>query len=146
MRLPLGLFSWVDRLSCPQFSSYNIPSSPVNNFVFLLKMLSSTLISFLHCGSPNCVQYSRWGHNNTKYSARIIFFNLLAVFNKIQDVFCLLGWLGTLLAHVEPAVNPQISYCLTALQPLFSLCLCLSLLQQSCWTHHFPLLNFIQIC
>ncbi|KAK4807218.1 hypothetical protein QYF61_024338 [Mycteria americana] len=44
-----------------------------------------------------------------------------AIFDTSQDAIGLLGHLGTLLAHIQPAVNqhPQVLLCLAAFQPLF---------------------------
>ncbi|KAK4825833.1 hypothetical protein QYF61_002956 [Mycteria americana] len=44
-----------------------------------------------------------------------------AIFDTSQDAIGLLGHLGTLLAHIQAAVNqhPQVLFCLAACQPLF---------------------------
>ncbi|KAK4811170.1 hypothetical protein QYF61_019801 [Mycteria americana] len=44
-----------------------------------------------------------------------------AIFDTSQDAIGFLGRLGTLLAHIQPAVNqhPQVLFCLAAFQPLF---------------------------
>ncbi|KAK4817737.1 hypothetical protein QYF61_026537 [Mycteria americana] len=44
-----------------------------------------------------------------------------AIFDTSQDAIGFLGHLGTLLAHIQPAVNqhPQVLFCLAAFQPLF---------------------------
>ncbi|KAK4817646.1 hypothetical protein QYF61_023236 [Mycteria americana] len=44
-----------------------------------------------------------------------------AIFDTSQDAIGFLGHLGTMLAHIQPAVNqhPQVLFCLAAFQPLF---------------------------
>jgi len=44
-------------LSC---SSYILPSRPFTVFTALLLMPSNSLMSFLYCGAPNCLQCSKW--------------------------------------------------------------------------------------
>jgi len=64
-------------------------------------MLLSILIYFLYCGTKNCTQHSRWGHNSTKCGRKITSFDWLAL-------LCLVH----LLNHVKPTVNqhPQVTF------------------------------------
>ncbi|KAK4825912.1 hypothetical protein QYF61_003407 [Mycteria americana] len=61
-----------------------------------------------------------------------------------QDAIGFLGHLGTLLAHIQPAVNQhsQVLFCQAAFQPLFPNCM--GLLWPKCRTQHLALLNLIQ--
>ncbi|KAM9656072.1 uncharacterized protein ACIBXB_008597 [Morphnus guianensis] len=65
-----------------------------------------------------------------------------------QDAVGLLGHLGTLLAHIQPAVNqhPQVLFCQAAFQPLFPKPVELhGVAVTKCRTRHLALLNLIQL-
>ncbi|KAJ7423037.1 hypothetical protein WISP_35360 [Willisornis vidua] len=72
--------------------------------------------------SKNRTQYSRCGLTSAEYRGRII--SLVPAGHTIldtdQDAIGLLGHLGTLLVHAQLPVNPdpQVLFCLAALQPL----------------------------
>ncbi|KAK4825244.1 hypothetical protein QYF61_025643 [Mycteria americana] len=94
----------------------------------LIRLLLQTLHQ-LHCPSLDTVQHLNVplvvggpklntvfeGHNHFPTPAGH------TIFDTSQDAIGLLGHLGTLLAHVQLAVNqhPQVLFCLAAFQPLF---------------------------
>lgn len=57
-------FPWPPllQLKKPSDFSYFSYGFPFRNFVFLLQMLSKSLISFWYCGAQNWLQDSKWGH------------------------------------------------------------------------------------
>ncbi|KAK4832035.1 hypothetical protein QYF61_020550 [Mycteria americana] len=109
IRSPLSLlFSRLNNPSSLSRSSQDFCSRPFTSFVALLWTRSSTSMS-LFAEYRGTITYfpSPAGH---------------AIFNTSQDAIGFLGHLGTLLAHIQAAVNqhPQVLLCQAAFQPLFS--------------------------
>ncbi|KAK4810832.1 hypothetical protein QYF61_008804 [Mycteria americana] len=97
IRSPLSLrFSRLNNPSSLSRSSSDFCSRPFTSFVALLWTRSSTSMSLLYPA----------GH---------------AIFDTSQDAIGFLGHLGTLLAHIQAAVNKQAQFllCWAAFQPLF---------------------------
>ncbi|KAK4819531.1 LOW QUALITY PROTEIN: hypothetical protein QYF61_006024 [Mycteria americana] len=101
-------------------SSSDFCSSPFTSFVALLWTRSSTSMSLLG-PKLNTVfevrphQCRVQGHDHFPSPAGH------AIFDTSQEAIGLLGHLGTLLAHIQPAVSqhPQVLLCWAAFQPLF---------------------------
>ncbi|KAK4813151.1 LOW QUALITY PROTEIN: hypothetical protein QYF61_013116 [Mycteria americana] len=104
--LPISLvLQTLHQLRCPSLDSHQplnvslVVGGPKLNTVFEVRPRQCRVQGHDHFPSPA-------GH---------------AIADTSQDAVGLLGPLGTLLAHVQPAVNqhPQVLFCLAAFQPLF---------------------------
>lgn len=92
-------------LLCLTFSTLTIS-------VTLLRMLSNSFMLFLHCGTQNCTQCSKWGHTSAEQNR--------AGPDAPQGTVGPFGCQGTLLTPVQIAINQntQIPFQGAALQSL----------------------------
>ncbi|KAK4812373.1 hypothetical protein QYF61_018823 [Mycteria americana] len=104
--LPISLvLQTLHQLRCPSLYTLQplnvslVVGGPKLNTVFEVRPHQCRVQGHDHCPSPA-------GH---------------AIFDTSQDAIGFLGHLGTLLAHIQAAVNqhPQVLFCLAAFQPLF---------------------------
>ncbi|KAK4817040.1 hypothetical protein QYF61_026166 [Mycteria americana] len=104
--LPISLvLQTLHQLRCPSLDTLQplnvslVVRGPKLNTVFEVRPHQCRVQGNYHCPSPD-------GHSISDTS---------------QDALGLLGHLGTLLAHIQPAVNqhPQVLFCQAAFQPLF---------------------------